>query len=496
MIHSVKTEILMNISPQETRVATIENGQLQEIHVERQKTRGIVGNIYKGVVLRVLPGMQAAFIDIGIERAGFIHVKDIMAMKESPGEDLDLAASQAEIRNFLHEGQEVLVQVIRDPLGTKGARLTAHLSVAARYLVYMPDLQHVGVSLRLEDEQERTRLQDSIGRVLDVNDPKGYIVRTVAEGASDEDLQYDIKFLNKLWGSVQEQIHQAVAPCIVHEELPLIKRILRDMVTYNVERIRVDCPQTYEVLREFLNKYIPYAVSKIDYYNGHTPIFEMYAVEDELQKALRRKVSLKSGGYIVIDQTEAMTTIDVNTGAFVGSRNLEETIFKTNLESVQTIARQLRLRNLGGIIILDFIDMLDQEHKDQLYASLSKALQKDPAKTQICQISSLGLVEMTRKRTHDSLMRQLCETCPQCDGRGVVKSMHTICYEIYREIIRESQLYDDAEGFIVVGSKEVIDYLMEDESHNFGELEASIQQTIQLQAEPNYMQEQYDIILI
>ncbi|MDF2940770.1 MAG: ribonuclease, Rne/Rng family [Gammaproteobacteria bacterium] len=496
MMHSIKTEILINISPRETRVAIIENGLLQEVHVERANLRGIVGNVYKAKVVRVLPGMQAAFVDIGLYRAGFLHVSDVMPFRKEEEGTIDFNSSEADVRNWLHEGQELLVQVVKDPLGTKGARLTTHLSVASRYLVYMPDLHHIGVSMRLENEQERTRLQTLMAKILNTQEPRGYIIRTVAEGISDEALAHDMVFLEKLWQSIKEKAGQVQAPGIVYEDLPLVKRSMRDMVNHTVEKVRVDSLPTYENLLEFVKEFVPGVAEKLEFFAGEMPIFEMYGVESELQKALKRKVPLKSGGYLVIDQTEAMTTIDVNTGAYVGNLNLEETIFKTNLEAVQVIGRQLRLRNLGGIIILDFIDMTEEDHKQQLLSALEKVLARDHAKTSISSLSELGLVQMTRKRTQESLAQQLCEICPECEGRGSVKTAQTISYEIFREIVRESKFYDTAQGFLILASDAIIDWMMDEESQALGELETSLGRPIRLKVEPSYIREQYDIVLI
>ncbi|MDO8953266.1 MAG: ribonuclease G [Gammaproteobacteria bacterium] len=492
----MKTEILVNVSPQETRVAIIENGLLQEVHLERANLRGIVGNVYKGKIVRVLPGMQAAFVDIGLERAGFLHVSDVMPLRKDDEPVIDFNSSEADVRKWLSEGQELLVQVVKDPLGTKGARLTTHLSVASRYLVYMPDLHHVGVSMRLENEEERLRLQTVMAKILKTEAPKGYIIRTVAEGISDEALAHDIVFLEKLWQSIKEKALLVQASAIIYEDLPLVKRAMRDMLNHTVEKVRIDSMPAYESLLDFVGEFVPGASEKLEFFAGEMPIFEMYGVESELQKALKRKVPLKSGGYLVIDQTEAMTTIDVNTGGYVGNVNLEETIFKTNSEAVQVIGRQLRLRNLGGIIILDFIDMTDEEHKLQLLSALEKVLARDHAKTSISQLSDLGLVQMTRKRTQESLAQQLCELCPECEGRGSVKTPQTISYEIFREILRESKFYDTAQGFLILASNAIIDWMMEEESQTLGELETSLGRPIRLKVDSTYVREQYDIVLI
>jgi len=496
MSYAVKSELLVNVSPFEIRLAIMEDGLLQEVHIERPHSRGLVGNIYKGKVARVLPGMQAAFVDIGLERAGFLHVSDVMPLRKLDEEPIESTHPDTDVKKWLHEGQEVLVQVLKDPLGTKGARLTTHLSLASRYLVYMPDLLHVGVSVRLENEKERERLQALLSKALKSKEPQGYIIRTVAEGATEAELTKDIAFLTKWWDAISQQAKKAKAPSLVHEDLPLIKRCIRDMVNENVEKLRVDSPTAFQELEKFVKEFVPDVLDKLSLYDGQQPIFDMYNVEAELEKALERNVALKSGGYLIIDQTEAMTTVDVNTGGFVGTSNLEETIFKTNLEAAQAIGRQLRLRNLGGIIILDFIDMNDQEHKQQLMSTLEKVLAQDHARTNISEISSLGLVQMTRKRTQESLSQQLCETCPHCEGRAVVKTVETLCYEIFREILREAKAYEDAAGFMVLAADELVDWLLNESPQWLGELEASLNRPIKLKRDANYSREQYDIVLL
>ncbi|HEY5719009.1 MAG TPA: ribonuclease G, partial [Gammaproteobacteria bacterium] len=413
-------EILVNVTPQETRVAIVENGVLQEVFIERARRRGLVGNIYQGRVCRVLPGMEAAFVEAGLARTAFLHVSDVAvgaaAAAEAHGE-VDGAARPETISQLLQEGQTLMVQVVKDPIGTKGARLTSHISIPSRYLVFMPDMSNVGVSQRIEDEAERQRLRELVLQWTDREGSGGYIVRTAAEGASPEALRADMRFLQKLWASIQERAATARAGTLVHEDLPLSLRALRDQFGSAIERIRIDSRETFQKAREFAAAFIPELVERIEYYPGERPIFDLYSVEDEIQRALERKVQLKSGGYLIIDQTEALTTIDVNTGAYVGHANLEETIFKTNLEAAQAIARQLRLRNLGGIIILDFIDMTDEEHKRQVLRALESSLERAGGKSHIGEVSALGLVEMTRKRTRESLEHVLCEACPTCNGK-------------------------------------------------------------------------------
>ncbi len=502
----MSVELLINVTPRETRVAIVENGLPQEVVVERPNRRGLVGNIYKGRVSRVLPGMQAGFIDIGLERTAFLHASDIGTISSGAGA-LRAAPGNGEepppITELLHDGQELLVQVIKDPIGSKGARLSTHIAIPSCYLVFLPGTATIGVSQRIEDEAERERLRELVRRHAAAapqrpagGEPSdGYIVRTAAESAPESLIAADMAFLHRLWESVLEAARAAGAPCRVHEDLPLVMRTLRELVGTDIERARIDSRETLEWVRDFAERFIPEMAPRIELYQGESPIFDLYGVEDEIQKALERKVQLKSGGHLVIDQTEAMTTIDVNTGAYVGHRNLEETIFKTNLEAAQAIARQLRLRNLGGIIIIDFIDMENPDHRRQVLRALERHLDRDPARTQISEVSRLGLVQMTRKRTRESLEHVLCEPCPTCSGRGTIKTPHTVCYEIFREILREARQYD-AEKLLVLASQEVIETLIDEESVGFAELEAFIDKPITLQVETMYSREQYDVVLV
>ncbi len=479
-------EILINVTPPETRVAVVENGVVQEIIIERTAKRGLVGNIYKGKVCRVLPGMQAAFVEVGLERAAFLHASDIHTK----------SGRSEQITDLVREGGEIVVQVVKDPIGSKGARLTTNISIPSRYMVFMPNMQSVGVSQKIEDEEERNRLRRILGSFAEESAlPSGFIARTAAEGASEQALHHDMQFLQRLWQSILEKAREVRPMQVIHEDLPLGLRAIRDLISPEVERVRIDSRSTFEKARQFAHKFLPDSNTQIEYYPGERPIFDLYGVEDEIEKALRRTVELKSGGHLVIDQTEAMTTIDVNTGAFVGHRTLEETIFKTNLEAAQAICRQLRLRNLGGIIIIDFIDMTDREHKRQVIRALERCLAHDHAKTHISEVSSLGLVEMTRKRTRESLEHVLCESCPTCRGRGTIKTAETTCYEIFREILRESRQFD-VEQLLVLASPEVIDRLLDEESQNLAELEQFIGKPIKLQAEALYTQEQYDVVLV
>jgi len=486
-------EILINVTPRETRVAIVENGVLQEIFVERERKRGLVGNIYKGHVCRVLPGMEAAFVDIGLERAAFLHVSDIQS-----GGCSDAAAEKEKrpllITDLVRPGQELVVQVIKDAIGTKGARLTTHITIPSRYLVLLSDSEAMGVSVKIDDEAERQRLKEIVC-AFRAEFGGGYIVRTAAEGTESWALRADMQFLQRLWESIQERAKEVRSGEVIYEDLPLVLRILRDFVGDNVEKVRIDSRETCDKVLRFAGRFVPEMLPRIEHYPGERPIFDLYGIEDEIQKALGKKVQLKSGGYLIIDQTEAMTTIDVNTGAYVGHRNLEETIFKTNLEAAQTIARQLRLRNLGGIIILDFIDMSSDEHKRAVLKALEKYLEKDRAKSHICEVSALGLVEMTRKRTRESLEHILCEPCPLCSGRGSIKTTETICYEIFREILREARQYE-ARQFLVLASQEVVDLMQDEESASVAELEAFIGIPIKFQAEVLYTQEQYDVVLM
>jgi ribonuclease G len=497
--NAMNEEILINIVALETRVARVENGVLQEVYIERERSKGIVGNIYKGTVVRVLPGMQAAFVDIGLERASFLHVSDIYlhddnGMEQRPGNGIALP----EIRAVLREGQSVLVQVVKDPLGTKGARLTTHLSISSRFLVYMPQSAHIGISQRIEEEGERNRLKTLLENCIaaeDMHKAGGFIVRTAAEGAGEQEFLADIRFLKRLWHALEKRIADNPTPSIVYEDLPLFLRTMRDLVRPTLEKIRIDSSATYERVVEFARDYIPEVCERIELYKSDRPLFDLYGLETEIQKALGRKVELKSGGYLIIDQTEAMTTIDVNTGAFVGHRNLEETIFKTNLEAATALARQLRVRNLGGIIIIDFIDMKDPEHRRQVLRTLEKAMERDYAKISITGVSDLGLVEMTRKRTRESLGHMLCEACPVCEGRGSLKSAETVCYEIFREILREARAYDNNK-LLVLASQNVVDRLLDEDSSIVADLEELLGKTIQFQVETMYSQEQFDVVLL
>jgi ribonuclease G len=485
-------EILINVTPSETRVAVVENGVLQELFIERARRRGIVDKIYRGKVCRVLPGMQAAFVDIGLERAAFLHASDV---RPGSPENATEGNSESDISDLLREGQEISVQVIKEPLGSKGARLTTQITIPSRYLVFVPSVANVGISQKIEDEEERVRLRDIIQLFMTDQHGGGYIARTAAEGADAEALRADMLFLSKLWQSVKETEAIAEPGAVVYDDLPLTVKVMRDMLGSGIEKVRIDSREGHQRAHEFCERFMPELESRVEYYPGERPIFDIYGIEDEIQKALDRKVQLKSGGYLIIDQTEAMTTADVNTGGYVGHRNLEETIFKTNLEAAQAIARQLRLRNLGGIIIIDFIDMSQEEHKRQVLRALEKCLDKDHARTHITEVSSLGLVEMTRKRIRESLEHVLCETCPTCGGRASLKTPETACYEIFREILREARQFD-AQQLLVLASQEVVDLLLDEESTTLAELEVFIGKPIKFQVEALYTQEQFDVVLL
>ncbi len=489
-------EILANVTPHETRVALIENGLLQEVYLQRSTHRGVAGNVYLGKVQRVLPGMQAAFVEIGLDRTAFLHVADIANAACENGAEHKHDEPLPEIQRLLREGDSILVQVVKDPIGTKGARLSTNISIPSRFLVLLPHSSNIGISTRIEDPDERERLKSTIESIrLQLGIEGGFIVRTVGEGASQEDLKTDMQFLDKLWGFVRAQAEQVEAGNMVYGDLPLVMRILRDLLGTQVDRLRIDSRESWEQVVKFAERFMPEVVNRIELYEGEAPIFDLHGAEDELTKALNSRVPLKSGGYLIIEQTEAMVTIDVNTGGFVGTRNPEETIFKTNLEAAQAIARQLRLRNLGGIIIIDFIDMSIDGHKEQVLSALERHTSHDPAKTAITGISALGLVEMTRKRTRESLEQILCEGCQNCSGRGYVKSIETVCHEIMREILRSARQFQ-ANELLVLASPDVIAMLIDELSTAMGDLENFISRPIRLQEEALYQQEAFDVVIV
>ena len=491
-------DILINVTPRETRVAVVENGMLQELHIERASRRGVVGNIYKGRVQRVMPGMQAAFVEIGLERAAFLHASDILR-PQSIGEGVDAAAPvpsgpPPSISSLVHEGQEIVVQVVKDPIGSKGARLTTQLSIPSRYLVFLPHSRVLGVSARIEDEVERARLK-AIMTELAAGAGQGYIVRTNAEGQPNEALADDVAYLRRAWDVIRAAIATTKVGQQVYEDLALPLRAVRDLMRKDVDKVRVDSREAFERLTVFAQQFMPGLADRIEHYAGERPIFDLYGVEDEILRAMQKQVPLKSGGHLIIDQTEAMATVDVNTGSFLGQRNLEETVYRTNLEAAQSVARQLRLRNLGGIIIIDFIDMTDAEHKRQVLRTLEKGLSHDHARTSVHDFSPLGLVEMTRKRTTESLERQLCEPCHECGGRGTLKTAETLTYEIFREITRAVRQFE-ASQLLVIASPKVVAKITDEESTAVAELEEFLGKSIRFQADEQYAQEQYDVVLL
>jgi ribonuclease G len=490
-------DILINWAPQETRVAVVENGAVQELHIERTLERGLVGNIYLGKVSRVLPGMQSAFIDIGLERAAFLHVADLNPPNGAVHKKID-EGQPVPIERRVFEGQALTVQVIKDPIGTKGARLSSQISIAGRMLVYLPQDNHIGISQKIGSpetrEQLRTRMQALVGNPEE-GGGGGFILRTNAEEASDTELSDDINYLRKSWAAVRERAQEQPPGTLLHQDLRLAERVLRDMATESTQNIRIDSGAQFEALQSFGRTYMPALVGKLDLYRGERPIFDLFGIEEDVTKALARRIDLKSGGYLIFDQTEALTTIDVNTGGFVGARNFDDTIFKTNLEAAGAIARQLRLRNLGGIVIVDFIDMTREEHQQAVLAELRKQLARDRTKTTVSGFSQLGLVEMTRKRTRESLARMLCEPCPTCQGRGQVKTARSVCYDILREILREARQFAPLE-FRVLASAAVVEMLLDEESVHLAGLSEFIGKPISLSADPGMNPEQYDIVLL
>jgi len=479
-------EVLINVTPQETRVAVLGAGAVQELLVERAASRGQVGNLYLGRVARVLPGMQSAFVEIGQERAAFLHVADIWEARDAP----------RPIEKLLTEGQALMVQVVKDPIGSKGARLSTQLSLAGRHLVYLPHDAHIGISQKIEGENGRAQLRERVKELLPPDEKGGFIVRTLAESAGEDELRADLDYLRSLWRDIAARSSGgAKAPALLHQDLSLAQRVLRDMVGADTARVLVDSRENFQKLKEFAAQYMPRLAGKLEHYAGERPLFDLYNVEDEIERALARRVELKSGGTLVIDQTEALTTIDVNTAAFVGSRSFDDTVFKTNLEAAQAIARQLRLRNLGGIIIVDFIDMQGAEQRAAVLEEFRRALARDRTRMTVNGFTSLGLVEMTRKRTRESLAHVLCEPCPTCEGRGAVKTAVTVCHEILREILREARAYP-AREFRVLAAQSVIDRFLEEESAALAMLSDFIRRPISTQVETGYTQEQYDIVLM
>ena len=492
-------DILINWTPHETRVAMIENGAVQELHLERALERGLVGNIYQGKVARVLPGMQSAFIDIGLERAAFLHVADLHPGNGGTKTDGN-GAPPIPIERQVYEGQTLTVQVIKDPIGTKGARLSTQVSIAGRLLVHLPQDNHLGISQKIGSPELREQLRERLTALAGKVDDKsyqggGFILRTNAEEASDTELGDDIAYLRKTWAGIRELAYVSPPGTLLHQDLTLAERVLRDLANDDTATIRIDSKMQYEHLRAFGTTYTPGAVGKLVHYTGERPIFDLYNIDEEIRRALARRVDLKSGGYLIIDQTEALTTVDVNTGGYVGARNFDDTIFKTNLEAAGAIARQLRLRNLGGIVIADFIDMTREDHQAAVLAEFRKQLARDRVRTTVSGFTQLGLVELTRKRTRESLAHMLCEPCPTCEGRGQLKTARSVCYDILREVLREARQFDPKE-FRVVASAAVAEMMLDEESQHLAGLSEFIGKPISLRVEPSFTPEQYDIVLL
>ena len=492
-------DILINWTPQETRVAVVENGAVQELHIERTLERGLVGNIYAGRVARVLPGMQSAFIDIGLERAAFLHVADVIANGGTGrGDHGPGSVPPTPIERLVFEGQTLTVQVVKDPIGTKGARLSTQISIAGRLLVFLPQDDHIGISQKIGSQELREQLRTRMTALVATTDGSpsgGFILRTNAEDASDAELADDIAYLRTTWAAIRERSFKAPPSTLLHQDLSLVERVLRDLSNDATQSVRIDSRLKYESLFAFGEVYTPRSVHKLVHYQGERPIFDLYNIDEEIVRALARRVDLKSGGYLIIDQTEALTTVDVNTGGYVGARNFDDTIFKTNLEATQAIARQLRLRNLGGIIVIDFIDMTREDHQATVLAELRKQLSRDRTKVTVSGFTHLGLVEMTRKRTRESLAHMLCEPCPTCGGKGQVKTARSVCYDILREILREARQFNPKE-FRIIAAPGVIEMLLDEESQHVAALSDFIGKPISLQAEATGSPEAYDIVLM
>jgi ribonuclease G len=498
----VPSEILINVRPWETRVAYVENGLLSDLVIERKSNPTIVGSVYRGRVLRVLPGMQAAFIDIGLDRAGFLYVRDILPYWddeqdepfsfESDSSKLDLPTSDRPlIQDLIHEGQFVLVQVAKDPLGTKGARLTMNLSLPGRFVVYMPTVKHVGISRKIESTDERERLRRIVSSI--VNDA-GLIVRTAGEGASEEELRADVEYLSRISQDILKAFEKKKGVGLLHQEPELELRVLRDLLSLDVAAVWVDDLEIQKKLIKFMSQLMPKYKQNVIFYDERRPLFDKYDLDIEISRSMERKIWLKSGGYIVIDEAEALVVIDVNTGRFVGKKDLEETILKTNLEAAREIAHQLRIRNIGGIIIIDFIDMERENHREKVLQVLAEEIKKDRSRTQVVSMSSLGLVEVTRKRTRPSLNKTLTESCGYCEGKGHVKRRGTVATEIFRELEREHFSYPGHTGPIEVRCHAgVVDWIYEIANEMLTGLESRLGRTVQFKIEPQFHVEQYDI---
>ena len=500
----MKQEIFINSTPQESRIAIIEDGLLAEFLIERKEEMGIAGNIYKGKVSRVLPGMQAAFVDISMEKAAFLHASDFSSVPEdvqlitSPGEDVEVEAVPKRVPHHrlplekqLSRDEAILVQVAKDPLGTKGARVTSHISLPGRYMVFMPGTKHIGISRRIESEEERTRLKEIAESVLTKHG--GFILRTASEGRSKREIQRDLRFLTILWRRLQKKAEKAAAPSLIHQDLDLIARTIRDFFTADTEQVVIDSAKDHRRIMDFVRQFMPRLKPKIVLYSGAEPLFDRHGIEEKIAKVLDRRVWLRSGGYIIIERTEALTAIDVNTGRFVGKRNQEETIVRTNLESAQEVVRQLRLRNVGGIIIIDFIDMEKESNHKKVYDAVRDALKKDKARTNILKISELGLVEMTRQRTRESLENQLLSPCPHCDGRGRIKSAVTVAYDLLRAIKKQQANLENGKNILVRLHPDVANFLYDEKNNSLENLEREINRRIIIKVSQELRHDQYEI---
>jgi ribonuclease G len=456
-------------------------------------------------VVRVLPGMQAAFVDIGLERAAFLYVTEVLPHWRSalplegdaPEGEQEFphrwrpGAETPGIEELLRDGQDVLIQVTKEPLGTKGAQITTHITLPGRYLVYMPTFNHVGVSRRIENEEKRLKLRQLV-EAMRPESAGGFIVRTVSADQAETELKADMDYLLTLWESIQQRDSRSSSPAVVHRELSLDLKVIRDLFVPGVSRVVVDSPEQHDEIRSFIERFLPERADAVTLYDGELPLFDAHGIEMEINRALERRVWLKSGGYIIIDQTEALTAIDVNTGRYVGRRNFEDTILKTNLEAVKEIVYQLRLRNIGGLIIIDFIDMANPQNRDRVYQTLEDELKKDKTKTTILKMSELGLVEMTRKRARENLNQVLCEACPYCEGKGYLKSRGTVCYDIFREIRRNREGLGGRRVYLFV-NPEVADLLFDEERDGVEELERELELKIEITVNNSFHQEQFEV---
>ncbi|MEZ5558759.1 MAG: Rne/Rng family ribonuclease [Pseudomonadales bacterium] len=493
-------ELLINVNSFETRVALLSGGALQEVHLARADGYSLTGNIYLGKVERIVPGMQAAFVNVGLARPGFLHLRDI----EGPRLMLaDEAEERHDIRDLLREGQEIMVQVAKDPISGKGARLTTQLAIASRYMVLMPFTDHIGISQRIEEETERERLRSVIDACRTAQGVgMGFIARTAAEGVGEALIDTDVRVLARIWDRIRAKKVGAAAPALLYEEIPLHIRVVRDLAGAGVSAIVIDERGTFERVRTFVDEFLPEFSERLQFYQDGRPLFDRFGVDDELARALARRVPLRSGGHLVIEQTEAMITIDVNTGGYLGSSNLEDTVFRTNLEAAQVIPRQLRLRNLGGIIVIDFIDMEDEEHQRQVLRALEKAFESDPARIRLEGFSSLGLVQVSRKRTRESLTQQICEVCAQCAGHGVVKTAETTAIEAFRAILEDARARCENPGsnsdgeYLIRATESVVDRLLDQDAEQLAALSQQIGREIRIQVEPSYGPGQFDIVLV